>query len=34
MVQRGSVLYTVAYCRNEEEADRLWHALLELTGNT
>ncbi len=31
-VRRGSVVYTVAYCRNEDEADRLWQALLELTG--
>ncbi|MET0415814.1 MAG: hypothetical protein ABW022_07315 [Actinoplanes sp.] len=30
-VQRGSVMYTAAYCRNEEEADRLWTALVELT---
>lgn len=32
IVHRGSVLYTVAYCRSEEEADRFWKALLELTG--
>ncbi len=30
-VRRGSVIYTTAYCRSEEEADRLWEALLELT---
>lgn len=30
-VSRGPVVYTTAYCRNEEEADRLWQALLELT---
>jgi hypothetical protein len=32
VVHRGSVVYTVAYCRSEEEADRFWEALLELTG--
>ncbi len=31
-VRRGSTVYTAAYCRNEEEADRLWDALVELTG--
>ena len=31
-VRRGSVVYTAAYCRNEEEADRLWAALRELVG--
>lgn len=30
-VRRGSVVYTAAYCRSEEEADRLWAALVELT---
>ena len=30
-VRRGSVVYTAAYCRNEDEADRLWAALVELT---
>lgn len=30
-VRRGSVVYVPAYCRNEEEADRLWAALIELT---
>ena len=30
-VRRGSTVYTAAYCRNEEEADRLWAALVELT---
>jgi hypothetical protein len=31
-VRRGSVVYTAAYCRTEEEATRLWEALIELTG--
>lgn len=30
-VRRGSVVYVAAYCRNEEEADRLWAALIELS---
>ncbi len=30
-VRRGSVVYTVAYCRNDEEARRLVAALTELT---
>ncbi len=30
-VRRGSVQYVAAYCRSEEEADRLWAALIELT---
>ena len=30
-VRRGSTVFTAAYCRNEEEADRLWQALVELT---
>lgn len=30
-VRRGTTVYTTAYCRNEEEADRLWAALVELT---
>lgn len=30
-VQRGTTVFTTAYCRNEEEADRLWEALIELT---
>lgn len=29
-VRRGSVVYTAAYCRNEEEAERLRDALEEL----
>ena len=29
-VHRGSVVYTVAYCRSEEEANRFWEALIEL----
>lgn len=32
VVRRGSVIYTTAYCRSEEEADRLWEALVEITG--
>jgi hypothetical protein len=32
IVHRGSVVYTVAYCRSAEEADRLWAALIEITG--
>lgn len=32
VVGRGSVLYTTAYCRSEEEADRFWESLLEITG--
>jgi hypothetical protein len=32
VVGRGSVIYTTAYCRSEEEADRFWQALLEITG--
>lgn len=32
IVHRGSVVYTVGYCRSEEEADRFWEALVELTG--
>lgn len=32
IVHRGSTVYTVAYCRGEDEADRLWEALLEVTG--
>lgn len=32
IVHRGSVVYTVAYCRSDEEADRFWEALVELTG--
>lgn len=32
VVRRGSVIHTVAYCRDEAEADRLWEALIELTG--
>jgi len=32
IVHRSSVVYTVAYCRDEAEADRLWEALIELTG--
>jgi hypothetical protein len=32
IVRRGSVIYTTAYCRSEEEADRFWEALLEITG--
>lgn len=32
VVHRGSVVYTVAYCRSDEEADRFWEALVELTG--
>ncbi|GAA0495017.1 hypothetical protein Ade02nite_19340 [Paractinoplanes deccanensis] len=31
-VRSGSVVYVAAYCRNEEEADRLWAALVEMTG--
>lgn len=31
-VRRGTTVYTAAYCRNEEEADRLWAALVELSG--
>lgn len=31
-VRRGSVVYVAAYCRNEDEADRLWAALCELAG--
>ena len=31
-VRRGSVVYTAAYCRSEEEADQLWAALRELVG--
>lgn len=30
-VRRGSVIYTTAYCRSDEEAQRLWDALVELT---
>lgn len=30
VVRKGSVLHTVAYCRDETEADRFWAALLEL----
>lgn len=30
-VRRGTTVYTTAYCRNEEEADRLWAALVEIT---
>ncbi len=30
-VRRGPVVYVAAYCRSEEEADRLWAALIELT---
>jgi hypothetical protein len=26
------VVYVAAYCRNEEEADRLWQALIEISG--
>jgi hypothetical protein len=32
VVHRGSVVYTVAYCRSEEEADRFMDALVEITG--
>ncbi len=32
IVHRGSTVYTVAYCRTPEEADRFWEALVELTG--
>lgn len=32
IVHRGTVVYTVAYCRSVEEADRFWEALVELTG--
>jgi hypothetical protein len=30
-VRRGCVVYIAAYCRSDEEADRLWKALVELT---
>lgn len=33
-VRRGSVIYTAAYCRNDEEADRLVGALCELLGTS
>lgn len=32
VVQRGSVVYTTAYCRSEEEADRFMAVLAEITG--
>lgn len=32
VVERGSVIYTVAYCRSVEEADRFMDALVEITG--
>ncbi len=32
IVHRGTVVHTVAYCRTQEEADRFWEALVELTG--
>lgn len=30
-VRRESTVFTVAYCRDRDEADRLWAALVELT---
>ncbi len=30
-VRRGSTVHVAAHCRNEEEADRLWAALIELS---
>jgi predicted nucleic acid-binding Zn-ribbon protein len=30
VVVQGSVIYTSAYCRNEQEAQRLWDALVQL----
>lgn len=31
VVGRGSVIHTIAYCRSDEEADRFWQALLDIT---
>lgn len=33
VVRRGGTVYTAAYCRSVEEAQRLIDALYELTGN-